>query len=69
MSRERVKAGNWRVRTLIIELGWLWLRYQPNSALSRWFMERFGSGKRSRRIGMVALSRRLLIALWRYLEF
>ncbi|MGH8627610.1 MAG: transposase [Gammaproteobacteria bacterium] len=64
------KAGNWRVRTLMIGLGWSWVRYQPNSALSRWFMERFGgSGKRSRRIGMVALARRLLIALWRYLEF
>lgn len=64
------KAGNWRVRTLMIELGWSWVRYQPSSALSRWFMERFGgSGKRSRRIGIVALSRRLLIVLWRYLEF
>ena len=64
------KAGNGRVRTLMIELGWSWVRYQPESALSRWFLERFGGGgKRSRRIGMVALARRLLIALWRYLEF
>jgi transposase len=64
------KAGNWRVRTLMIELGWTWLRYQPDSALSQWFRERFGGGgKRSRRIGMVALARRLLVALWRYLEF
>ncbi|MGH8594126.1 MAG: transposase [Gammaproteobacteria bacterium] len=64
------QAGNWRVRTLMVELGWLWLRYQPDSELSRWFRERFGgSGKRSRRIGIVALARRLLIALWRYLEF
>ena len=64
------KAGNRRVRALIIELAWAWLRYQPNSALSRWFEERFGSGgKRSRRIGIVALARRLLVAFWRYHEF
>jgi len=54
----------------MVELGWFWLRYQPDAELSRWFLERFGGGgKRSRRIGMVALARRLLIALWRYLEF
>jgi transposase len=62
------KAGNRRVRTLMIELSWLWLRYQPGSALSRWFQRRFaGGGKRMRRIGIVALARKLLIALWRYL--
>ena len=61
------KAGNRRVRTLMIELSWLWLRYQPGSALSRWFQRRFASGgKRMRRIGIVALARKLLIALWRY---
>jgi transposase len=61
------KAGNRRVRTLMIELSWLWLRYQPGSALSRWFEHRFGGGgKRMRRIGIVALARKLLIALWRY---
>jgi len=61
------KAGNRRVRTLMIELSWLWLRYQPGSALSRWFQRRFGGGgKRLRRIGIVALARKLLIALWRY---
>jgi transposase len=61
------KAGNRRVRTLMIELSWLWLRYQPGSALSRWFQRRFaGGGKRMRRIGIVALARKLLIALWRY---
>lgn len=61
------KAGNRRVRTLMIELSWLWLRYQPDSVLSRWFRERFGGGgKRMRRIGIVALARKLLIALWRY---
>lgn len=63
------KAGNPRVRTLMVELAWSWLRYQPGSALSKWYMERFGaSGGRSRRIGIVALARRLLIALWRFLE-
>ncbi len=64
------KAGNKRVRWLMVELAWSWLRYQPNSGLSRWFQERFGrGGKRMRRIGIVALARRLLVALWRYLEF
>ena len=53
----------------MIELYWLWLRYQPDSALSRWFETHFGKGgKRMRRIGIVALARKLLIALWRYLE-
>ncbi len=63
------KAGNRQVRTLMIELSWLWLRYQPNSALSQWFDKRFAhGGKRMRRIGIVALARKLLIALWRYVE-
>lgn len=62
------KAGNYRIRTLATELAWAWLRYQPNSELSRWFNERFNQGKRSRRVGIIALARRLLIALWRYLE-
>jgi transposase len=63
------KAGNPRIRTLMVELAWQWLRWQPESALSKWYMERFGrSGGRSRRIGIVALARRLLIALWRFLE-
>lgn len=62
------KAGNYRIRTLATELSWCWLRYQPNSELSRWFNERFNRGKRSRRVGIVALARRLLIALWRYIE-
>ena len=63
------KAGNARVRTMAIELAWCWLRFQPTSALTRWFQERFGGGsKRLRRIGIVALARRLLIALWRFLE-
>ena len=63
------KAGNRRVRALVVEIGWYWLRYQPHSALSEWFNRRFGAGgKRMRRIGIVALARRLLIALWRYVE-
>jgi transposase len=63
------KAGNSSVRAMAIEIAWSWLRYQPDSALSRWFQERFGHGsKRLRKIGIVALARKLLVALWRYLE-
>tara|TARA_Y100000310_G_scaffold168914_1_gene168959 strand:- start:124 stop:1260 length:1137 start_codon:yes stop_codon:yes gene_type:complete len=63
------KAGNRRVRRTMIELAWLWLRWQPDSALSQWFTRRFAhGGKRMRRIGIVALARKLLIALWRYVE-
>src|SRR5215831_4667803 len=63
------KAGNKHVRGLIVELAWLWLRWQPGSALSQWYERRFGSGsKRARKVGIVALARKLLIALWRYLE-
>jgi transposase len=61
------KAGNRRARAMLVELAWLWLRYQPDSALARWFQTRFGGGgKRMRRIGIVALARRLAVALWRY---
>jgi transposase len=64
------KAGNRRVRTLAIEIAWAWLRFQPRSKLSRWFLERFADGgSRMRRIGIVALARRLLIDLWRFLEY
>jgi len=64
------KAGNPRVRTMMIEIAWSWLRYQPDSKLSKWFWERFGKGSaRQRRVGIVALARRLLIDLWRLLEF
>ncbi len=64
------KAGNRRVRGVMIELGWMWLRWQPDSALSQWYRRRFASGgRRLRRIGIVALARKLLIALWRYVEF
>lgn len=62
------KAGNDRIRTMMIELAWSWLRFQPNSALSTWFNGRFAEGKRTRRVGIVALARKLLIAFWRYLE-
>jgi transposase len=71
LSRERGigKHGNPRVRHMAIELAWMWLRWQPQSALSQWFHERFGGGgKRMRRVGIVALARKLLIALWKYLE-
>jgi transposase len=63
------KAGNRRVRAMSIELGWIWIRYQPKSKLTRWFNERFASGgKRLRRIGIVAVARKLLIDLWRFVE-
>jgi transposase len=61
------KSGNPRLRTTMIELAWLWLRYQPGSALSRWFRERVGDRRgRVRMIAIVAVARKLLIALWRY---
>jgi transposase len=63
------KAGNARVRVLAIELAWCWLRFQPASALTLWYQARFGaSGRRPRRVGIVALARKLLVALWRYLD-
>ena len=61
------KSGNHRLRRTMIELAWSWLRHQPNSALSRWFRARVGAAKgRIRRIAIVALARKLLVALWRY---
>jgi hypothetical protein len=63
------ESGHSLARAMMIELAWCWLRFQPHSELSQWFEQRFGpGGKRSRRIGIVALARRLLVALWRYLE-
>jgi transposase len=63
------KAGNTKARTTMIELAWMWLQYQPGSALSIWFHNRVGKLKgRIRRITIVAVARKLLIALWRYLE-
>lgn len=62
------KAGNRRARTKAIELAWLWLRHQPDSALSKWFRTRVATaGKRAKRIAIVALARKLIVALWRYL--
>jgi transposase len=71
MAREQgiSKAGNPKLRKTMIELAWLWLRYQPDSALSIWFRKRVGNIKgRIKRIMIVALARKLLVALWRYLE-
>ena len=63
------KAGNPRARTVSIELAWLWLRYQPQSDLACWFEQRTNGLKgRVRRIVIVAVARKLVIALWRYLE-
>jgi transposase len=70
-ERERgiSKAGNRRLRWLAVEIAWSWLRFQPTSALSEWWRRRFGAGsKRLRKIGIVALARKLLIALWHFLE-
>lgn len=65
------KQGNRRVRALLIEIAWTWLRYQPDSALTQWFNQRTqgtGPNRRARRIAIVAVARRLVIALWRYLK-
>jgi transposase len=71
LSREQgiSKSGNPRARTALVELAWLWLRHQPRSALSEWFGRRVGDQRgRFRRTIVVALARKLLVALWRYLE-
>jgi transposase len=61
------KAGNARLRTTMIQLAWLWVRHQPGSALSRWFHERIGDRRgKIKRIAIVAVARKLLVALWRY---
>jgi transposase len=62
------KAGNRRIRCMLVEIAWCWLRYQPQSGLARWYQRRFGDGNsRQRKIGIVALARKLLVALWKYL--
>ena len=71
MDRDRriSRAGNPRARTTMIQLAWLWLRYQPGSELAEWFRNRVGTlAGRTRRIAIVAMARKLLIALWRYVE-
>jgi transposase len=68
-DRSISRAGNARARTTLIQLAWLWLRYQPGSALATWFRERVGALQgRTRRIAIVAMARRLLVALWRDVE-
>lgn len=63
------KVGDPRLRALLIELSWLWLRYQPDSAIAQWFARRTqGQGKRGKRVMIVGVARKLAIALWRYLE-
>jgi transposase len=69
------KQGNRRVRALLIEMAWMWLRYQPDSALTHWFVRRTATGagdpsagKRGKRVAIVAVARKLVIALWRYLK-
>jgi transposase len=63
------KAGNRPIRAMAIEIAWAWRRFQPDSALSQWYERRFGAGSaRLRKLGIVALARKLLIALWRFLK-
>ena len=71
MAREQglSKAGNGRMRKMLVEIAWCWLRYQKQSALALWWQQRFGrTGGRARKSAIVALARKLLVALWRYLE-
>jgi transposase len=60
------RAGNTQLQAISIQLAWNWVRWQPQSALTRWYRTNFGKGKRARRIGIVAVARKLVIALWRY---
>lgn len=62
------KAGNPRLRTTLIQLAWLWLRHQPHSALSLWFEDRVKNGDRLKKTTIVALARKLLVALWKYVN-
>ncbi len=64
------KAGNRHIRSVAVELAWSWIRFQPDSVITQWFKKRFADGgKRARKVGIVAVARRLLIALWRFLEW
>jgi transposase len=60
------RAGNKRLQSVMVQLAWGWVHWQRQSALTRWYQARCGRGKRARRVGIVALARKLLIALWRY---
>lgn len=61
------KSGNPRLRTTMVQTAWLWLRYQPDSALSRWFQERVSrNGGRGKKVAIIALARKLLVAFWKY---
>ena len=61
------KAGNPRLRAMLLQLAWLWLRHQPDSVLSRWFLDRVkANGGRLKKPTIVALARKLLVALWKY---
>jgi transposase len=60
------RAGNDRLQSTMVQLAWGWVHWQPHSALTQWYLARFGSGKRTRKVGIVALARKLFIALWRY---
>jgi transposase len=60
------RAGNARLQAISIQLAWNWVRWQPQSALTQWYQAKFGQGTRARRIGIVAVARKLVIALWRY---
>jgi transposase len=62
------RAGNAWMRPMLVQIAWGWLRHQPQSKLARWFRERFDHGRRQRKIGIVALARKLLISLWRFLQ-
>jgi transposase len=72
ISREQgvSKAGNPRLRTTLIQLSWLWLQHQPTSELSRWFKDRvLRNGVRTKKSAIVAMARKLLVALWKYVSF
>jgi transposase len=60
------RAGNKRLQSVMVQLAWSWVHWQRQSALAQWYQARFGRGKRARKVGIVALARKLLIALWRY---
>jgi transposase len=68
LSRDQgiTRAGNARLQSVMVQLAWGWVHWQRESALTRWYQERFGRGKRARKVGIVALARKLLVALWRW---